>query len=51
MHSYYKKKYGFKKGDYPISEDFYEREVSLPIYFDLNLKNQRYLCKTIEKIL
>ena len=51
MHSYYKKKYGFKKGDFPISEDFYEREVSLPIYFDLNLKNQRYLCKTIEKIL
>ncbi len=51
MHSYYKKKYGFKKGDFPVSEDFYEREISLPIYFDLNLKNQKYLCKTIEKIL
>ena len=31
-HEYYKKKFNFKKGDFPVSEDFYEKEVSLPIY-------------------
>ena len=30
------KKFGYKIGDYPISENFYKKEVSLPIYPDLS---------------
>jgi UDP-4-amino-4,6-dideoxy-N-acetyl-beta-L-altrosamine transaminase len=29
------KSHGFKRGDFPISEAFYESELSLPIHFDL----------------
>ena len=35
LQPYYKKRFGFKKGDFPIAEKFYEKEVSLPIYFSL----------------
>ena len=29
---YYRKNYGFKRGDFPVSESFYRCESSLPIY-------------------
>jgi len=32
LHPYYKDKYGFKKGDFPNTEDLYNHEISLPIY-------------------
>lgn len=35
LQPFYSKKYGFEKGDFPISEEFYEKEVSLPIYPNL----------------
>ena len=37
-HQYYKKKFNLKKGDFPVSEDFYDKEVSLPIYPSLKKK-------------
>ena len=51
FHNYYKKKYNFSKGDFPVSEDFYKREISLPIYFDLKSKDQKYICDQLFKIL
>jgi perosamine synthetase len=35
LQPYYQKNYGFKEGDFPVSETFYNNEVSLPIYPDL----------------
>lgn len=35
LQPYYKKKYNFKKGDYPVSEKFYNKEISLPIFYSL----------------
>ncbi|MBS3945441.1 MAG: UDP-4-amino-4,6-dideoxy-N-acetyl-beta-L-altrosamine transaminase [Melioribacter sp.] len=32
LQPYYRKNFGFKPGDFPIAEKFYEREVSIPIY-------------------
>jgi len=32
LHPCYRKRFGFKEGDFPVSEYVYEREVSLPIY-------------------
>jgi len=37
---YYKKNYGFKSGDYPISENYYKSEISLPIYPKLTSDDQ-----------
>ena len=35
LQPFYKKNYGFKQGDFPVSESFYRNEISLPIYPDL----------------
>jgi dTDP-4-amino-4,6-dideoxygalactose transaminase len=29
---FYKNKYGFEFGDFPVSENFYDRVVSIPLY-------------------
>jgi Predicted pyridoxal phosphate-dependent enzyme apparently involved in regulation of cell wall biogenesis len=36
LQPFYKKNYGFKKGDYLVSENFYQQEVSMPIYPELS---------------
>ena len=32
LQPFYKKRYGFNVGDYPLAEKFYDRAVSIPIY-------------------
>jgi len=32
LQPYYQKKYGFKKGDFKVAEDFYDKVLSIPIY-------------------
>lgn len=46
---FYKDNYGFKKGDYPISESFYQNEISLPIYPDLSSSDQQSVLRKIEE--
>jgi len=29
---YYRDRFGFKRGDYPVSEKFYDRAISIPLY-------------------
>ena len=36
LQPFYKKKYGFSTGDYPIAETFYNNTVSMPVYPSLN---------------
>jgi len=47
---YYKKKYGFKKKDFQNSLKFYNQEISLPIFYDLSIKNLNYIKKVSKKI-
>jgi len=30
--SYYQNRYGFKHGDFPVAENFYDRAISIPLY-------------------
>ena len=50
MQPYYKTKYGFKKKNFPNSIKFYQNEISLPIYYDLDLKKLIYIKKVLKKI-
>ena len=47
---YYKKKYGFKKNNFKKSLEFYKKEISMPIYFDLTYKQLNYIKKVSKKI-
>ena len=50
LHSYYRSRYGYKKGDFPNAEDAYERAISLPIYPDLSDADVEYVANTIKRI-
>ena len=39
--------YGYKPGDFPVAESFYESEISLPIHFDLTKQD---LIKVVEAL-
>ena len=43
LQPYYRKNFGYAIGDFPKAELFYEREVSLPIYPDLNKNDLEYV--------
>ena len=49
LQPFYRKNFGFKSGDFPISELFYQNEVSLPIYPDLSEEDQGLVIRLINK--
>jgi dTDP-4-amino-4,6-dideoxygalactose transaminase len=32
LHPYYRDKFGYKRGDYPVAESVYDRLISLPLF-------------------
>lgn len=49
MQPYYQRTYGYHKGDYPIAEAFYEREVSIPMFHSLQNDALEYIISEIKK--
>jgi len=47
LQPYYRRNFGFKPGDFPVAEDFYARELSLPIYPGLSEAEQEYIIETL----
>jgi dTDP-4-amino-4,6-dideoxygalactose transaminase len=43
------RRYGFRKGQYPVSEFFYDQEVSLPIYYSLDKKKIEYIVSVLKQ--
>jgi len=48
---YYTDNFGFRKGDFPIAEKFYEREISIPMYPLLTESDLSYIVKTIKEVI
>ena len=49
-HPYYQK-LGFKPDDYPVSENYYEHAITLPLFPLLTDEEQDYICNTLKDIL
>ena len=49
LQPYYKKKYGYKTGDFPIAERYYDHALSLPLYPTLKKKEQQKVIYLIER--
>lgn len=45
--SYYRKRFGFKQGDFPVAERYFSECLSLPLYFGLSKKEQKYVIKKV----
>lgn len=50
FHHYYKKKFNFKKGDFPNTEYVYERLISLPIHSAMSFKDVKDVIIAVKKI-
>lgn len=42
---------GFKKGDFPVSEKYYEEAFTLPLYYSLTNEQQDYVIKSLKEVL
>ena len=49
LQPYYLKKYGFKNGDFPLAEKYYENCLSIPIFPGLKKKEIIYTISQINK--
>jgi len=45
------KKFGYQLGDLPISEDLSGRLIRLPIFYDLTLREAKFICSRVKKFL
>lgn len=48
---YYREKFGYKEGDFPVAELLGNRTISLPLYPSLTEQEQEYVIKTVKEIL
>jgi len=51
LHPYYRKLYGHKRGDFPITEKFYDSALTLPIYPGLEDKKCERIIESVLNIL
>ena len=51
LQPFYQRNYGFKSGDFPVSENFYHQELSLPIYPDLSNEQISMVTNRLLKII
>ena len=49
LQPYYQTNYNFKSGDFPVAEDFYEKEVSLPIFYNLTNDQLSFVIDAIKR--
>lgn len=42
---------GFKHGDFPVSEKYYEEAFTLPLYYSLTDEQQEYIVSTLKEVL
>ena len=47
---FYKKKFGYKKGDFPVTEKYYQRAITLPLFPKMTYKEIAKVIKTVKKI-
>lgn len=51
LQPFYKKMFGYKRGDFPITEKVSERTIALPFYNCLREDQIDFVCKTLKKII
>lgn len=50
LQPYYREKFGYKKGDFPIAEDYYQRAISLPIFPKMNKNDIKKVINAVKSI-
>ena len=45
---YYKNKYGYKWGDFPVAEEYYQKALSIPLYPKMKDADVEYVIESIK---
>ena len=48
---FYKEKYGYKDGDYPVAEKYYERALSLPLFPALSDEDVKLVIEAVKEVI
>ena len=47
LHPYYQERFGYKKGDFPAAEAYYNKAISLPLFPALKDKDIQYVVENL----
>ena len=50
LHPYYKQEWGYREGDFPVAEDYFNRSISLPIYPAMSDADQERVIEALKDI-
>jgi len=51
LQPYYRKIFKYKKGDYPVAENYYETTITLPLFVGLTIKQLKYITYKVKEII
>jgi perosamine synthetase len=51
LFDFYRKRFGFKPGDFPISESISDSSIALPFYIGLEKSDIKYICQKLAEVL
>ena len=51
LHPFYRREFGYKKGDYPKAERYYERAITLPIFPKMNDEDVQDVIEAVYKVI
>jgi perosamine synthetase len=50
LHPFYRKEFGYKKGDYPKAENYYERAITLPVFPRMSDRDVEDVIEAVSKV-
>jgi dTDP-4-amino-4,6-dideoxygalactose transaminase len=50
LHRYYREKWGYRTGDFPIAEEYFDRCISLPIYPGMSDEDVTQVIEALDEI-
>ncbi|MGA9814541.1 MAG: UDP-4-amino-4,6-dideoxy-N-acetyl-beta-L-altrosamine transaminase [Terriglobales bacterium] len=50
-HPYYRERFGYRGGEYPVAEDAYERLISLPMFHGMSDEDVEDVIRAVEKVI
>jgi perosamine synthetase len=50
QHPYYRERFGYKGGEYPVAEDAYERLISLPMFHSITDQDVEDVVHAMQKV-
>lgn len=50
LHPYYRERFGYRRGDYPVAEDAYERLISIPMFHAMSDRDVEDVISALKKV-